>query len=192
MPARNQRQRWHRCRASPARGAGSRVARYHLVHFLPAPVFWSRRLQRVSKIDVTEAFGQVSVQWVGAPVYGHGFREWVVADRRLQFRWRSSTGDFCLFAAAREYAHRHVIRRRRGDGTGEHRDVAYRGQPTESGRPSPSLPPECRVPRGPGRGGRSLFCVQYYADDGILVEVRWWSDGRRCRRASESLGSDHF
>ena len=46
----------------------------------------------LSKIDVTEAFRQVSVQWAGAPVFGNVFRELVVADRRLQSRWRSSPG----------------------------------------------------------------------------------------------------
>ena len=35
------------------------------------------------KIDVTEAFRQVSVQWAGVPVFGYVFRELVVADRRL-------------------------------------------------------------------------------------------------------------
>lgn len=34
--------------------------------------------------------------------------------------------------------------------------------------------------------------VQYYVHDGILVEVKWWHDGRCCRLASVSLGSDHF
>ena len=36
----------------------------------------------LSKIDVTEALRQVSVQWAGAPVFGYVFRELVVADRR--------------------------------------------------------------------------------------------------------------
>ena len=35
------------------------------------------------KIDVTEAFRQVSVQWAGAPVFGYVFRELVMADRRV-------------------------------------------------------------------------------------------------------------
>ena len=46
------------------------------------------------KIDVTEAFRQVSVQWAGAPVFGYAFRESVVTDRSLQFGWRSF---FCCF-----------------------------------------------------------------------------------------------
>ena len=55
-----------------------------------------------------------------------------------------------------------------------------------------SLPRGCRVPRGRGGKRRSPFFVLYYVDDGILVEVPWWPDGRRCRRASASLLSDHY
>ena len=60
----------------------------------------------LSKIDVTEAFRQVSVQWAGAPVFGYVIRELVVADRRLQFGWRGWPGVFGLFSAALEHAHR--------------------------------------------------------------------------------------
>ena len=62
----------------------------------------------LSKIDVTEALRQVSVQWAGAPVFGYVFRELVVADRRLQFGRRSSPGFFGLFSAALEHTHRHT------------------------------------------------------------------------------------
>ena len=48
----------------------------------------------LSKIDVSEAFRQVSVQWAVAPVFGYSFRGWVVTDRRLQFGWRSSPRFF--------------------------------------------------------------------------------------------------
>ena len=34
--------------------------------------------------------------------------------------------------------------------------------------------------------------MRYYVDDGILVELQWWPDGRRCLRAVQSLASDHF
>ena len=34
--------------------------------------------------------------------------------------------------------------------------------------------------------------MRYYVDDGILVEVQWWPDGRRCVRAVQSLASDRF
>ena len=70
--------------------------------------FGPRARTVLRKIDVTEAFRQVSVQWAGAPVFGYVFRELVVADRRLQFGWRSSPGVFCLFSAALEHVHRHT------------------------------------------------------------------------------------
>ena len=41
-------------------------------------------------------------------MFGYAFRELVVADRRLQFGWRSSPGVFCLFPAPLEHAHRHT------------------------------------------------------------------------------------
>ena len=39
---------------------------------------------------------------------------------------------------------------------------------------------------------RSPFFVQYCVGDGILTEVQWWPDCRRCRRASAPLASDHY
>ena len=65
--------------------------------------FGSRARIVLSKIDVTEAFRQVSAQWAGAPVFGYAFYELVVADRRSQFGWRSSPGFFCLFSACLLY-----------------------------------------------------------------------------------------
>ena len=62
----------------------------------------------LSKIDVSEAFRQVILQWAVALVFRHSFREWVVTDRRLQFGWRSSPGFFRLFSAAFEHSHRHT------------------------------------------------------------------------------------
>ena len=50
-----------------------------------------------SKIDATEAFRQDSVQWGGAPVFGYGFHEWGVADRRLQFGWVARRGSSDCF-----------------------------------------------------------------------------------------------
>ena len=34
--------------------------------------------------------------------------------------------------------------------------------------------------------------MRCFVDDGSLVEVQWWPDGRRCMRAVQSLASDHF
>ena len=141
-----------------------------------------------SKMDVTEAFRQVSVQWAGAPVFGYAFRELVVADRRLQFGWRRSPGFFCLFSAALEHAHRHTtyddaVVMEQGRTATEHVSVT---PPRANDRPAP-LPPGCRVPRGREGGGEDPLFVLYYVDDGVLVEVQWWPDGRRCRRAPTSL-----
>ena len=48
--------------------------------------------------------------------------------------------------------------------------------------------------RVPGNGGDAgdPFFVRFYLDDGILVEVRFFQDGRRFRRAIESLASYYF
>ena len=102
-------------------------------------------------------------------------------------------GVFCLFSAALEHAHRHTsyddaVVMAQGRTATEHVSVT---PPRANDRPA-SLPPGCRVPRGREGGGKSSFFVLCYVDDGILVEVQWWPDGRRCRRASASLGSDHY
>ena len=55
-----------------------------------------------------------------------------------------------------------------------------------------SLPRDCRPISGSNGYAGSYFFVRYYVDDGILIEVQWWPDGRRCMRAVQSLASDHF
>ena len=148
----------------------------------------------LSKIDVTEEFRQVSVQWAGAPVFEYAFRELVVADRRLQFGWRKSPGFFCLFSAALEHAHRHTSYddaavMEQGRTVTEHVSVT---PSRATDRPAP-LRPGCPVPRGRGGGRRSPpFFVLYDVDDGILMKVKRWPDGRRYRRLSASLASDHY
>ena len=124
------------------------------------------------------------------PVFRYGFHEWVVADRRLQFGWRSSSGFILCFDSLRTLSSTRVVRRRPGDETRVYRDAACRGHLPRAGRPAP-LPPNCRVRCGQGGEGAAIF-VQYYVDDGILVEVQKWPDGRRCRCASVSLESDHY
>ena len=66
-----------------------------------------------------------------------------------------------------------------------------------TGAPGPdwetmSIPSDCE--RVPGNGGDigDPFFVPFYVDDGILVEVRVFKDGRRLQRAIVSLASDHF
>ena len=60
------------------------------------------------------------------------------------------------------------------------------------GVPVVSLPRDCRPVPGAGGNAGSYFFVRYYVDDGILVELQWWPDGRRCLRAVQSLASDYF
>ena len=115
----------------------------------------------LSKLDVTEAFRQVRVQWAGAPVFGYVFRDFVVADRRLQFGWRSSPGFFCLSSAALEHAHRHTsyddaVVMAQGRAATEHVSVT---PPRRTDRPA-SLPPVSGPPRSEGGGGGSPF--SYY------------------------------
>ena len=105
----------------------------------------------LGKIGVTEGFRLGNVQWAGAPVWGYGFREWVVAGRRLQFGWRNSPGLFCLFSAALEHNHRNTsygdaVVSEQGSTATQHVDVT---PPKTNDRPGP-LPPSRRVPRGHG------------------------------------------
>ena len=103
-------------------------------------------------------------------MFGYVSRELVVADRRLQFGWRSSPGVFCLFSAALEHAHRYTsydeaVVMEQGRTATEHVSVT---PPRATNRPA-SFPPGCRVPRGRGGERRSPFFVLCYVDDGY-----WW------------------
>ena len=60
------------------------------------------------------------------------------------------------------------------------------------GSPVVSLPRACQPAPGMGGNTESYFFARYYVDDGILVEVQWRPDGRRCMKAVRSLASDHF
>ena len=88
-------------------------------------------------------------------MFGYSFHERVVADRRLQFGWRSSPGFFCLFSAALEHSHRHTsyydaVVMEQGRTATQHDAVT---PPRADDRPA-ALPPNCRVPRGQGGGRR--------------------------------------
>ena len=61
--------------------------------------------------------------------------------------------------------------------------VAHLGIAQPRGVPVVSLPRVCRPVHGGGGNARSYFFVRYYVDDGILVELQWWPDGRPCLRA---------
>ena len=66
------------------------------------------------------------------------------------------------------------------------------GAGVATGAPGPdqetmSIPSDCeRVPGNGGHAGDPFF-VRFYVDDGILVEVRFFQDGCKLRRAMESL-----
>ena len=136
------------------------------------------------------AYRQVLVDPVGAPVFGYAMGEYVVVDLRLQFGWRNSPGFWGLMASALEHSHTHST----------FQDAAVsRGGCRQTCAPCPavgdsvtSFPRDCRTVPGSGGYAGSRFFVRYYVDDGILVEVQWWPDGRRCMRAVKSLASDHF
>ena len=44
------------------------------------------------RVDVKDAFRQVLVDPVGAPVFGYAMGEYVVVGLRLQLGWRNSPG----------------------------------------------------------------------------------------------------
>ena len=58
--------------------------------------------------------------------------------------------------------------------------------------PVVSIPAGCGPVSGSGGNAGNYFFVRYYVNDGIVVELQWWPDGRRCLRADQSLASDHF
>lgn len=60
------------------------------------------------------------------------------------------------------------------------------------GRETTPIPSNCERVRGAGGNCDDFFFVRFYVDGGILVEVRFFRDGRRLRRAVESLASDRF
>lgn len=64
--------------------------------------------------------------------------------------------------------------------------------PPPEGEAAVSLPPDCTKVAGEGGFAGSPFFVRYYVDDGVLVEARFFADGRRCVRAIQSSASDHF
>ena len=144
------------------------------------------------RVDVEDAFRQVLVDPVGAPAFGYVTGGHVVVDLRLQFGWRNSPGFWGLMASALEHSHTHstfldAVVSPQGVAA-----VAHVKMSPPRGAPVASLPRDCRPVPGTGGTTGGYFFVRYYVDDGILVEVQWWPDGRRCLRAVQSLASDHF
>lgn len=133
----------------------------------------------LSKIDCTEAFGQIGLQCAGVPVFGYGFRVWVVTPS-VAFGYRSSPVCFCLHSAALELSYCHTTN---GDAV-----VIQEGK---TPRRSMSVKPPRATCHHLPLSRRFCFFVRYYVDK-VLVDVHCWSDGRRCRRARAPLVSDHF
>ena len=141
----------------------------------------------ISKVDMTDAFRQVRVQGAKSSVFGYSCEDLVIIDRCLDFGWTNSPGNYCLLTSALEHAH---LQTSAGDATvtaegwkaTQHIDVI---EPPVS-PPPPSFPPGCRTPPGAGGGKADRFFIRFYVDDGILVEVRWFRNGKRCKQASGS------
>ena len=113
-------------------------------------------------------------------------------DLRLQFGWRNSPGYWGLLASALEHAHTRSTFQGAVVSPQGAAAVAHVGIAPPRGVPVVSLPRDCRPVPGVGGNAGSYFFVRYYVDDGILVELQWWPDGRRCLRAVQSLASDYF
>ena len=143
------------------------------------------------RVDVKDAFRQVLVDPVRAPVFRYAMGEYVVVDLRLLFRWRKSPGFWGLMASAPEHAHTHftfldAAVSQQAAAAVEHVRLA----PPRGGSVT-SIHRDCRTVSGSGGFAGSRCLVRYYVDDGILVEVQWRPDGRRCMWAAQSLASDH-
>ena len=143
------------------------------------------------RVDVREAFRQVLVDPSKASVFGYVMGDVVVVDLRCQFGWRSSPGFWSLFSSALEHSHTHTTFQTASvlPVGAESVDHVHIVSPTA---PAARLPRDCAtIVKDSGLAG-SAFFVRYYVDDGVLVEAKFFQDGRRCRRAVQSLASDHF
>ena len=142
------------------------------------------------RADVKDALRQVPADPAGAPTFWYVVGGHVVVDLRLQSGWRNSPGFWGLVSAALEHSQTHS--------TFQDAVVSPQGAvghvclAPSRGSPVVSLPRDCKPVPGVGGNTESSFFVLYYVYDGVLVEVQWWTDGRRCMRAVQSLVSDHF
>ena len=166
----------------------------HVVHDILLRVMFLRQTHGSSarillcRVDVKDAFRQASVDPAGAPAFGYVFGDRVVVDLRLQFGWRNSPGFWGLMASALEHAHTHSMFQGADVSQQGAAAVAHVGISPPRGVPVVSTPGDCGPVSGSGGNAGTYFFVRYYVDDGILVELQWWPDGRRCLRAVQSLG----
>ena len=94
------------------------------------------------------------------------------------------TGVFCLFPATLKHSPHNddaVMMKHESTAT---KHVAVTPPRGTIGLPRCHLVVGLRVRRAQVGGRRSFFFVRYDVEDGMMMEVQWWSDGRRCRRAS--------
>ena len=144
------------------------------------------------RVDLKDAYRQVLVEPVEAPVFGYAMGEYVVVELRLRFGWRNSPGFWGLMDSALEHSHTHSTFQYAAVSQQGAAAVEYVRLAPPRGGSGTSLPRDCRTVSGSGGYAGSRFIVRYYVDNGILVEVQWWPDGRRCMRSVQSLMSDHF
>ena len=149
----------------------------------------SRPRIHLCRVDVKEPFRQVLVDPAGAPKFGYVFVNDVVIGLHLQVGF--SPWVWRLVASAPEHAHTRSIVQGADVSQQGAAVVAHVELSPPRGAQVVSIPHEFGpVPGSGGNTGRILF-VRYYGDDGILVELQWWTDTRRCLRAVQSLASDH-
>lgn len=115
----------------------------------------------VQKMGVKSAFRQVGVDPAGAANFGSIFRNFVVIDLRLQFRWRDSPGWSGLLGSAAEHAQKGTTRRsadvlETGREATDHLCVVLK--PDGNGRP---IPRDVRVPRAKGGGPTIMYGFGY-------------------------------
>lgn len=132
----------------------------------------------LSKMDAKDAFRQVAVDAARSPVVGYQLRDLVIVDRRLQFGWRNSPGYWCLFASALEHSHKNTsfssaVGTTQGWAATAHVVVE---PPVGPAQPAP-VHPRIVTPPGKGGGVDDEFFVEYYVDDGILVQVQHFASG---------------
>ena len=143
------------------------------------------------RVDVREAFRQVVIDPSRASVFGYVMGDVVVVDLRAQFGWRSSPGFWSLFSSALEHSHTHTTFQTASVSPVGAESVKHVKLVPPS-VPATPLPRDCATLVMDGGFAGSAFFVRYYVDDGVLVEARFFRDGRRCLRAVQSIASDHF
>lgn len=147
----------------------------------------------ICRIDVKEAFRQIPVDPSRASVFGYTLGDHAIVDLRCQFGWRSSPGFWSLFSSALEHSHTHTTFQEASvspAGAAAVQHVQVVSPPDEI--TAVPLPVDCQTIVGDGAFAGCPFFVRYYVDDGVLIEGRFFADGRRCLRAVRSLATDHF